>query len=245
MNYKAHDVIWTDEKVAQFWEYENNGRKNQENWFTLQLNDAIWNFTKKYIYKKAKILDYGAGKGFLSEYISNRLGEGHIDCADFSEAGLENIRSLLSGRSNFGDCILIKTFPIGAPDDFYDVIYFIETIEHLTDNFFHPTIEELKRLLKPGGILIITTPNNEDLSKSTDRCPDCGCVFHRVQHIQSFTCDKLKNMFERIAFTTVFCKAVNLTGFKDKLRLLRKISNIFRHVILKRPYPNLVYIGKK
>ncbi|MDR2406749.1 MAG: hypothetical protein LBE13_01345 [Bacteroidales bacterium] len=57
MDYEIHDVIWTDEKVERFWEYENNERKNQEEWFTLQMGDAIWNFTKKYIPKKAKILD--------------------------------------------------------------------------------------------------------------------------------------------------------------------------------------------
>jgi 2-polyprenyl-3-methyl-5-hydroxy-6-metoxy-1,4-benzoquinol methylase len=76
MDYNIHNVIWTDKKVGRFWEYENNERKNQENWFTLQMSDAIWNLTKKYIHKKARILDYGAGKGFLSEYILKQIKNG-------------------------------------------------------------------------------------------------------------------------------------------------------------------------
>ena len=38
-----------------------------------------------------------------------------------------------------------------------DVITMIEVIEHLTE--LQPTLRELYRIMKPGGTLLVTTPN--------------------------------------------------------------------------------------
>lgn len=47
--------------------------------------------------------------------------------------------------------------PCPSRDHFYDVLIASEVIEHLVDTEFF--IRELKRILKPGGHLILTTPN--------------------------------------------------------------------------------------
>src|SRR5207302_11461340 len=41
--------------------------------------------------------------------------------------------------------------------------------------------------LRPGGYLILTTPNNENLEASACICPECGCIFNRWQHVRSWT----------------------------------------------------------
>jgi glycosyltransferase involved in cell wall biosynthesis/SAM-dependent methyltransferase len=44
------------------------------------------------------------------------------------------------------------------PDDKFDVVLFCEIIEHLLNDPVHALLE-IRRVLKPGGILILTTPN--------------------------------------------------------------------------------------
>jgi len=243
MDYRLHDVIWTDDKVGRFWDYENNERKFQGAWFTFQVGDGVWNFTKRFIPKKAKILDYSAGKGFLSKRILEESTMA-VDCAEFSGKGLQNIEHLISHYPNFGRVIPIQSFPIDAADHSYDAVYFVEAIEHLTDNYYLTTLTELKRLIKYGGILIITTRNNENLDENLVCCPDCGCVFHRVQHIRSFTPKIMTSLMESLGFITLYCRALNFSQYKDKLKLSTKIIKFVNNYRKDIKQPHLVYIGK-
>lgn len=45
----------------------------------------------------------------------------------------------------------------------------------------------MNRVLKLGATLVITTPNDEDLSISTKFCPECGAIFHEWQHVRTWT----------------------------------------------------------
>jgi len=45
------------------------------------------------------------------------------------------------------------------PCDFFDVVTFIEVLEHLPPKEEFPTIKEIYRVLKPGGIMILSTPH--------------------------------------------------------------------------------------
>jgi 2-polyprenyl-3-methyl-5-hydroxy-6-metoxy-1,4-benzoquinol methylase len=245
MEYKVHDVIWTSEKIGRFWDYENNERKISP-WFTMLVGDGIWNFTKKFIPVNAKILDYGAGQGFLSEHIlkqTNKQKAHTIDCSEFSVAGLKHIEEKLSSFNNFGKTVLIKTFPLDVPDHSYDVIYFIEAIEHLTDEYLIPTLQEFKRLLKKNGILIVSTPNDENLDNYKYHCPDCGCVFHYMQHIRSFNSETLSSLMREVSFNTLFCGATDFNFHKNDLKNKEKIKKLLFSII-KRKQPHLVYIGK-
>ena len=52
-----------------------------------------------------------------------------------------------------------KNYPtmIPIPDDSVDLVFAVETIEHLHDPAH--MLKEARRILKPGGIIILTTPN--------------------------------------------------------------------------------------
>lgn len=49
--------------------------------------------------------------------------------------------------------------PLPFADASFDVIWFSEVIEHLKDPAF--TISELRRVLRPGGMILVTTPNRD------------------------------------------------------------------------------------
>jgi len=48
---------------------------------------------------------------------------------------------------------------INLPDSMFDCAVFSEVIEHLNPYYLGTTFSEIHRILKPGGILILTTPN--------------------------------------------------------------------------------------
>lgn len=48
--------------------------------------------------------------------------------------------------------------PLPFPDDHFDLIWSSEVIEHLSDPA--RTLEELRRVTRPGGDIILTTPNS-------------------------------------------------------------------------------------
>lgn len=52
----------------------------------------------------------------------------------------------------------LETSEIPAPDGYYDYVLCAEVLEHMEIDPMH-MLSELNRVLKPGGILIVTTPN--------------------------------------------------------------------------------------
>lgn len=98
----------------------------------------------------SKILEVGSGLGYLT-YALNKTG---FDCEglDYSDTA-----------TNFANNFYGKKYVQGTVEDFfvnhllsYDVIIATEVIEHVVDpNLF---VENMMKMLKPKGTLIITTP---------------------------------------------------------------------------------------
>ncbi|GIV76061.1 MAG: hypothetical protein KatS3mg050_0455 [Litorilinea sp.] len=76
--------------------------------------------------------------------VSRRMGE--ICCARLREAGFEEFAWLQ-----------LFDYPLPLPDASFDAVLCFETVEHLP----HPErlVQELGRVTRPGGTLILTTPN--------------------------------------------------------------------------------------
>lgn len=60
----------------------------------------------------------------------------------------------------------LNTFPYPFPDSYFDQIYAIDVLEHLNDVI--KVIEELHRLLKPGGGLKLQVPHFSSVHAFTD-----------------------------------------------------------------------------
>jgi len=98
-----------------------------------------------------RVLDYGTGTGALVEQL--RASGVEADGLEFSA----NARCFCREKRGFS---LMKNLD-GVPDGCYQIISMIEVIEHLTD--LRGTLQELRRVIAPGGYLLITTPNRKGL----------------------------------------------------------------------------------
>lgn len=97
-----------------------------------------------------KLLDAGCGTGWFSQKAVER---GAITYSmDLGDKLLAQVKKKC--QSN-----LIKGSVLSIPfeDNFFDVVISSEVIEHTPDPL--KAISEFRRVLKPGGILVVTTPN--------------------------------------------------------------------------------------
>jgi SAM-dependent methyltransferase len=96
--------------------------------------------------KKGKLLDVGAGQGELSDAL---IGMGFdVSACDIDASGFKS-------KAQFKKADLNKGIPYN--DRSFDIAVCIEVSEHIENP--HHLARELSRVLKPGGKLIISTPN--------------------------------------------------------------------------------------
>jgi len=98
-----------------------------------------------------EVLDVGCGHGYLLEYLSNN---GAVTYGiDISEVAINKARKI-SPRTEFkvSDA---NSLPYGNSQ--FDYVYCIEVLEHFKN--IARALEEMKRVLRPEGYLIISTPN--------------------------------------------------------------------------------------
>ncbi len=105
--------------------------------------------------KTMKILDFGAGRGFMSQEIGNYLksiSKEPNDCLFAAEIAPENF------EYKEIECKKIDPYSvIPYEDEYFDIIYAIEVIEHLSRPY--EFLNQAYAKLRKGGCLIFSTPN--------------------------------------------------------------------------------------
>jgi SAM-dependent methyltransferase len=94
-------------------------------------------------------LDLGCGDGRLT----SELRAEELTVADVSEVALERARSRLPAATAVQ---LTPDEPLPLADGSFDLVLCVETIEHVRD--VQLLLSEVRRVLRPGGRLAITTP---------------------------------------------------------------------------------------
>jgi len=116
---------------------------------------ARYNFASKYIESK-KVLDIACGSGYGSEILLEKGAKYVIGC-DISEEAI-NYGKKHYQKENM-EFITNDIKKLDFSDEEFDCIVSFETLEHVKDQ--EKVMTELKRVLKKGGTLIISTPNLE------------------------------------------------------------------------------------
>lgn len=235
--FNPHEAAWTSEKISHVWDFYST----QDNeYFSKRAGDSIIKFIKRKIPLDGNVLDFGCGPGhFIELLLEKKIYSGGFD---LSLESVDAVRAKFGSDPYFLGGIQSSSFPIPIENNSYDVTFFIETIEHLLPEQINSTLKEIHRILKKDGYTVVTTRNEEDLNKNKAICPDCGCVFHRKQHVSSFSADSLSSIIASSGFSTVLCKPVlfSITRLSWIRRLYSKYLRISGEKM-----PSLLYIGKK
>jgi len=242
----CQELVWTPQMIARFWNFES---RRPQNFFTYQVGAALIHYFRRYLNSASRIVDYGAGPGFLVEDL---IASGH-QCAaiEFAPDAVRLLSTKLAGKPNFLGAYHIDE--ISAMDGRFDLAFVIEVVEHLYDNDLDTCLHAVRRLLARGGLLIVTTPNDEDRSQSFIMSPETGKVFHRWQHVRSWSAATLQREICRRGFECVEIRETDLgasikagrRSFPWPVRLAR--ASLKRLYSLLRPEtaPHLYMVARK
>jgi len=159
--------------------------------------------------KDGRILDFGAGDGDLIEHMCARGLR--VAAYEPSKGRSQNLEKRLAGYPGF-----LRTVNAESTDESFDVVMLVEVIEHILEEQLDSTLHLLARFTRPGGTVIVSTPNNEDLDLGMAYCPVSNTLFHRWQHVRSFTRETLAAMLARYGFEEI---ATHQLEYRDELYL--------------------------
>lgn len=237
---EPHDVVWTPQKAERFWNYFSSDPLFSNQYFSNHSGALLLEYLSALVKFEGRVLDYGCGLGYLVGHLLRR----GIACEalDFSPSSINHVCDQFKHHPLFRGAIVATEVPTPLPEKSIDVLLSVEMVEHLFDQHLAPTLAEFHRLLRPGGTLIVTTPNDEDLDALRVLCPDCGARFHQYQHLRSWTAESLRQALERHGFETVICHAT-LIAPKPRAHRVREFLRRLRRLPTP-PQPHLIYIGR-
>jgi ubiquinone/menaquinone biosynthesis C-methylase UbiE len=100
-----------------------------------------------------RVLDFGCGCGRISRWFLRDDGLAEFHGVDVDADAVGWCKRHLP-RGHF--LATAPTPPLPYPDDYFDVVYCLSVFTHLNETMQDSWLAELNRVLKPGGVLLIT-----------------------------------------------------------------------------------------
>jgi SAM-dependent methyltransferase len=201
-------LIWTKDLVSKFWSAVGKTPMNDLS-FGRNASPKLFTLLEGLLPKDGRILDFGAGDGYFLGYLCKK---------EYRVAAYEASESRLGAIFSSGDCppsfIGVKN---SSSTETFDCVLMIEVIEHILDDDLDEVLRRVSSFIRPGGLLILTTPNNENLDLSMCFCPVSNKLFHRWQHVRSFTEDSLSGLLAQYGLSKIVSHAVDFSDINYEL----------------------------
>ena len=132
--------------------------------------------------KKSKILDIGCGEGVLI-YLMFKKTKSAITGIDTDQLSLDFAKNKLKSLKVKAKLKTASAYKLPFKNNAFDLVVSAEVVEHLTD--IKKYLTQIKKVLKPNGQLIITTPVK------------LGSIPEDKMHVKEFTPKELKVLLSR------------------------------------------------
>lgn len=206
-------IRWTPELVNGFWDGVAQTELNSLS-FGRVAGPRLLELVGSFLLPGRSCLDFGAGSGHLLELLLQR----GLKVAGFEPAPdrRDQLVARIGKHQNF--------LGIKGPEtnEQFDIVFLMEVIEHILEENFAQVLDRVIRFVKPGGVLIVTTPNNENLELASVYCPISDTLFHPWQHVRSFTPAQLSNLFANIGFSAEFVALADFSSDAELIETYKK-----------------------
>jgi len=170
---------------------------------------------------RPSVLNIGVGSGHFERTAMSRGWDVHA--LDPDAAAIER----LSPLSILGHVGYIEKMPLDEAT--FDFVVASEVLEHLADEQCAAGVQEIARVLKPGGWFLGTVPYQEDLRAGNVICPCCGALFHRWGHQKSFTLQSVRDELSP-HFNVRDLRRTAFVSFRDR-GLGGKLKSVLRLIL--------------
>ncbi|HEV7887989.1 MAG TPA: class I SAM-dependent methyltransferase, partial [Acidimicrobiales bacterium] len=158
----------------------------------------------------ARVLELGANPYFLTRLLRDRgydmtLANWFGPSSGFGSRGSQTVTESGVPYTYEFDHFNIEADPFPYDDDAFDAVLFCEILEHLPFDPIH-TLAEIHRVLRPGGALVLTTPNAIRLDNLI-RMAEGRNVYETLsgygtygRHNREYTVDELRLLLDGCGF---------------------------------------------
>lgn len=112
---------------------------------------------RPYLTPDSTVLDLGCGIGRIARYVAPNCAT--LWAVDASPRMLELARGRLAGEANVRYALCADTRVADVPDASVDFVYSIIVLQHLEKEHAFLLVEDVVRMLRPGGRALFTWPN--------------------------------------------------------------------------------------
>jgi 2-polyprenyl-3-methyl-5-hydroxy-6-metoxy-1,4-benzoquinol methylase len=204
---------WDLDAIVRFWDYIGSRADLHQTYFSKQVGGGIATFLRLAgrLRPGVRILDYGCGPGYLLDHLLKRGA--HCSGVDVSAVGISRVNARLAGSPGWTPAVVSAKPPAPLPEQSFDVVTCLETLEHLADGMLQAVVDDVCRLVRPGGIALFTTPYSENLATGESYCPFCRSVFHRWQHMRSIDSTTVQALIDPSEFRVLYTCGIDLGQF--------------------------------
>lgn len=166
------------------------GIRRENYWF--RRHEVVYEWiTRSFALSGAYLVEAGCGEGYGAETL--RRAGAQVTALDYDDQTISHV------KSRYVDITAITAnldaFPV--PDESADLLVSLQVLEHLWDT--GKFLAEVRRILRPDGIAIISTPNRLTFSPGIDRGEKPTNPFH----VEEFDGEQLRDILIDAGFDSV------------------------------------------
>jgi trans-aconitate 2-methyltransferase len=150
------------EQVSQFYDDFLKSRMLHYRVYGNERLDLAYKFIRPYICPESSILEIGCGIGIITEKMALAASHGNVWACDLSEKNIWYAQQTLKPRNiQYATIDILEEFKILQEWILrsMDLIIMVDVLEHLPSNHHITIFQNLRQILKPNGLIVLTFPS--------------------------------------------------------------------------------------